>query len=209
MRPHIIVPTDRNLRFHRRMATGVVFGAVALGALAVWAFAVSRKPEGAVGLMTCMLGMAVAVVKIRGIAGTLQGQVDRLASHGRRFAPTHAGVQRMQRGALTHFHVVAARFRDDRGGEHEALSETFDYDPTVLLRDRIIAVVADPYEPELCVVASDTLPGRRRRALARDERARLGPVDPFMRLIWVVMLSALAAMLVALGWLVWNLVAGA
>ena len=44
-------------------------------------------------------------------------------------------------------------------------------------------------------------------ALTRDERARLGPVNPCVRLAWVVLLSTLAAMLVALGWLVSTLVA--
>ena len=208
MREHIIVPTDRNLRFHHRLAVGWLAASMVLSALAVWALVVSGKPPAAIGLMSCLVGTGLSVVQLRGIATTLRVQVRRLASHGRRFPATGAAVQRMRRGGLTYFNIVVAQFRDDRGGIHEALSETFDYDPTPLLRDRPVEVVADPFEPELCVIANDTLPPHQRRRLSPGDRGRLYPADPLQRLIWIVAMSLLAAMLVVLAVLFWKLAAG-
>jgi hypothetical protein len=187
MRPHVIVPTRRNVRFHQMLAAMVmVIGVVTVS---VSSYAVA---EGGVGRLSPLAAVMAAVsciggiVMLRGLASTLAHQYRRLRIHGRKYPAERVAVEQMRRGKLTHFHVVVAQFRTGQGALQEALSETFDYDVEPLLDASRIEVIADPYEPALCVVANDSLPPRSLRQLSNAQRKALGVASRTQYLLLVI-----------------------
>lgn len=178
MRPHVIVPTQRNVRFHQTLLAGVLVLQFVLTMFAVYTLVHGRvgrlMPLAAVGSAASCLG---AAWWLRGLASTLGRQHRRLRTHGKTYRVERVGVEQMRRGNMTHFHVVVAHFRTDQGMLQEALSETFDYDPGPLLDMRRIEVIADPYEPALCLVSSDALPPRALRQLPDAQRQALGTLS--------------------------------
>jgi len=195
MRPHLIVPTERNLRFHRRLAQ-IALASAMLGIVAVtWASAVGPNGSG-VALAGFVVSAILVVWRVRRVADRLQSQVRQLASYGQPFGAERVTVEKMQRGSATHFHVVVARFRARDGIEREAVSETFDYDPRPLIDPGVVDVIADPHEPALCVVGNATLPPRRRRQLTREQQATMAPPAAWQahatRAAWVALVAMLA-----------------
>jgi hypothetical protein len=178
MRPHVIVPTRRNVRFHQFLAALVLaFGVVSL---MIVSYTVVHGGAGRLTPWSAVLSLVptlAGVMMLRGLASTLAHQYDRLRTRSKAYPVERVAVEPMRRGKLTHFHVVVAHFRTDQGALQEALSETFDYDPGPLLDVRRIEVIADPYEPALCLVSGDTLPPRALRWLSNAQRRELGTLS--------------------------------
>jgi hypothetical protein len=124
-----------------------------------------------------LVPILAGIMMLRGLASTLAHQYRRLRTRSKTYPAERVGVELMRRGKLTHFHVVVAHFRTEQGALQEALSETFDYDPGPLLDARRIEVIADPYEPALCLVSSDTLPPRALRRLSDAQRQQVGTLS--------------------------------
>lgn len=175
MRPHVIVPTLRTVRFHRGLVLACVAACIVLMAFAAYAMAHGRighaTPLMAIGTAVSAI---IAVFKLQGIASTLAHQHGRLASSGRRHRAERVAVEKMRRGKMTHFFVVVAQFRTGRGALQEALSDTFDYDPSALIDAHRVEVIADPHEAALCVVDTASLPPRALRQVAAAQRRALG-----------------------------------
>lgn len=175
MRPHVIVPTPRTVRFHRNLAVACVASVVVLMAFAGYALAFGHVGRATpLGAFVAAAAAVAGMFKLQGIASTLARQHRQLASSGRRYRAERARVEMMRRGKLTHFFVVVAQFRTERGALQEALSDTFDYDPGPLLDPQRVEVIADPREPALCVIDTDTLPPRALRRVAAAQRRALG-----------------------------------
>jgi hypothetical protein len=181
MRPSIAVPTAANLRYFRRL---VWFGiGMALVAMLVATFVLSMGGGGGrrspLPLLIMGLGLIVSSVRWRSTAARLDTQIRQLSSYGRRFPVDLVRTELMIPGFRSGGrHVVVARWQDKAGQTREALSEGFDYDPAPLLERERIEILADPFDPELCLVVPETVPPRHYRELAQERReatSRLGP----------------------------------
>jgi hypothetical protein len=177
MRPSIAVPSDANLRYFRRL---VWFGLVS--AFLVMLIGIVGLSLGGGGrrspLPVLLTGVALLAgsVRWRSTADRLDAQVRQLASYGRRFPVELARTETMTPGFRSGgLHVVVARWRDPSGTERHALSEGFDYDPAPLLDRQRLQILADPFDPGLCLVAPDTLPPREYRRLGREHRVSARP----------------------------------
>lgn len=167
MRKHLVVPSANNVRTYRRLA---LFGGVVAFVAFVAGIATFGGGRGGgyarspLSMFVLGVGLVAAAVAWRSTAERLQQQMRQLASYGRRYAVERVGSAAMQRGFGAGWRVVVAQWRDAHGVAREALSEAFDYDPAPLLDATRVQVVADPFHPELCMVAGDTLPRRAPRA---------------------------------------------
>lgn len=202
MRPELILPTDANRRFYRRM---IVFGVcmlVGIPLLGVWiAGEVARGGQLMWQLSLVAFGMVLPLVKWRGILATLEWRARQLRSYGKLFPVEQIRTESMSIGNNNSRRVVVAQWRDPQGETREALSDPFDYEPWPLLDQAAIRVLADPNEPTICLVTSETLPPHRWRALEASQQAFLiehGAPDPTVarRFLWAV----LGAMLLYLGY---------
>jgi hypothetical protein len=125
---------------------------------------------------------------VRDQVATLRYQHRRLASHGKHYPVERVRTARMRRGKLTHWHVVVADWRDEKGEPREAISDPFHYDPASLLDARRLQVIADPFDPELCLVPSSQLPPPSKWRLDRAQRAQVNATEhPGQRLLWIVL----------------------
>jgi hypothetical protein len=208
MRKSVLLPAPAHVRAYRGMA---IFNFVAafVTAVAVVYVEASGGHHGrysAIGMLVFAAGLAVVAFRWLGTAERLQLQLRHLASHGRRFPVMHMETDTIERQFVPGWHVVVAKWRDTRGVEREALSEGFDYEPRPLLDAARVQVLADPFDPALCLVASDTLPPRERSGLDAARRAIVeqhAPTPLFMRSVplWLPFVLVFAVV----GALVWML----
>jgi hypothetical protein len=201
MLPHMVLPTEANLRFYRRLIACSL--AVALlsfvVALAVLQFGAGRGGRSPAALLLSSIAFVGAIVLFRRTADTLEQQLRQLRHHGRRFPVEQVRTARMRRGDVTHWHVVIATWRDHEGRAHEALSDPFHYDPAPLLERDALVVLADPFEPALCLVLADGLPPVRRARLDPAQRARVdayAPAPPLLALLRAIAIVVAIAMAV-------------
>jgi hypothetical protein len=188
MRPHVILPTQANLRFQRRMtAIALVVAAVSIFlGLALIHYGTATRGQSPVALIVGTIGSIGLLVGVRRSNAKLERQARQLASYGRRFPARRVGTDLMRRGSITHWHVVVAEWVDAKGETHEAISDPFDYDPAPLLERGGVEVLADPFHPGLALVLESGLPPRKWIRLDREQRQRVrahGPLSPF--LLWI------------------------
>lgn len=211
MRPHIILPTEANVRFHRRMIALMIAIALLMSGIVWWVLSTGGGGggnRGPLGLVVAGILFVGGIAFLRQLTARLASQLRRLASHGRRYAAERVRTDLMRRGKMTHWHVVVADWRDEHGKTHEALSDPFDYDPTVLLNHARMQVLADRFEPALCLIEAEGLPPTKWRRLEAAQRARVaahGPA-PSALLVWLRR-GLILIMVGALGWTVLKLVA--
>lgn len=207
MRKHLVLPTPATLRHYRflvRVGLGVIaFLFVAFVAIGTGSGGSGRSP---LPLLVLALGQVGMIVRWRSIAARLSQQIAQLSSYGRRFPAELAQVEPAPRDLGKGLNLVIARWRDAAGVAREACSEAFDYDPAPLLERDRIEVLADPFHPELCLVAPDSLPPCHYRELARarpEAGSRLAPRPRFLRSVppWIPTLFVL----LVVAFLVWAL----
>jgi hypothetical protein len=207
MRHQMNLPTPKTVRAYRRLAwfgLGVAFFAITTAVAAISTGRGGGFDRSPVSVLLLGIGYAAVVVTWLGTANRLARQVRRLASHGRRYAVERVETKRIQRGFVSGWIVVVARWRDGKGIAREALSEGFDYDPHALLEATRVEVVADAFDPGLCLVASDTLPPHEWRDLDGARRAQVDrhtptPFGMQSVPVWV----PIALVLLVLGMLAW------
>lgn len=210
MRPHIVLPTYANLRFYRRVIAVTLTLTGCMFAIGLFGMAYGlRGGRSPVAILLGSIGFVSALVVMRGTAATLEKQIRMLVSYGKRYAVTRLRTERMQRGQLTHWHVIVATWIDEQGQPREALSDPFHYDPSPLLDSSRVTVLAHRYEPELCLVHPEGLPPSRKWQLSAAQAGAVeahAPTPPWLAMLWALTVVAGILVLGMFTWLVSRLV---
>lgn len=217
MRKPVAVPTWQNCRLQRRCAWFAFAASLLVVLVASYMLGTKGPPRAPhLSMLVFAFGLAWYGTRIWNHAARLEARIRQLASYGRQFTaaavrtePTGEGYRRRPSPESLHAGgpiVVVAGWQDRNGQSREAVSEGFDYDPWPLLDRSLVRVIADPFDPAVCMVDSATLPPRRYRQLGPDERELIERKAPrAIALVEVPLWVPAVLVLGTVGCLVWML----